>query len=187
MTDDQIIELYFDRSPQAITETQTQYGAYLSAISYNILGNQQDAEECVSDTYLAAWQQIPPARPSRLSLFLGRITRNISISRWRREHSAKRGGGQLTLAVEELECCLSDSSLTEREYAKKELRELLEAFLHTLKDTERRVFLCRYWYMDSVADISRQFGFSQSKVKSMLLRTRNKLRRYLLEKGGYTV
>lgn len=185
MTDEQIIELYFQRSPNAIAETKAQYDPYLSAISYNILGSHEDAEECVSDTYLAAWQQMPPTRPSRLSLFLGRITRNISVDRWRREHTAKRGKGQLTLAVEELDRSLSGGALPEAELEQKELRELLEAFLHTLKDTERRVFLCRYWYMDSVADISRQFGFSQSKVKSMLMRTRNKLRRFLLEKGGY--
>ena len=185
MTDNEIIDLYFSRSPDAISETEKQYGTYLANIAYNILGDRQDSEECVSDTYLAAWEQIPPLRPHRLGAFLGRITRNISVDKWRKEHTHKRGGGQLTLAVDELDRTLSGGTQPEAEFSKRELIRLLEEFLKGLKDTERRVFLCRYWYMDSISDIAVQFGFSQSKVKSMLLRTRTKLRRHLNEKGGY--
>ena len=187
MEDDQIIALYFNRIPQAIEETAHKYGAYCQSISYNILGNKSDAEECVNDTYFTVWNRIPPTKPSCFSVFLGKIVRNISISRWRSLHAMKRGKGQITVAIEELDYCLSSGFDVEKAYLNIELNEIPNEFLGELRDTERRVFLCRYWYFDSVSDIADQFGFSVSKVKSMLLRTRNKLKRHLLEKGGFEV
>lgn len=127
---------------------------------------------------------MPPHRPSILSTFLGKITRRISIDRWRKRNAEKRGGGELALALEELEDCVSGSGSVEGEMERRELVKLFHDFLNTLPATERRVFLCRYWYMDSIQTIALQFGFSQSKVTSMLHRTRAKLR-VVLEKEGY--
>ena len=127
---------------------------------------------------------MPPHRPLVLSTFLGKITRRISIDRWRMRNAQKRGSGEIVLVLDELEDCVSGSDSVEGEMERRELAELLNSFLGTLADTERRVFLCRYWYMDSIQTIAKKFGFSQSKVTSMLHRTRGKLRT-ILEKEGY--
>lgn len=184
MEDDRIVELYWSRSETAITETAAKYGSYLSSISYHILADREDAKECVNDTYHNAWDAMPPHRPSILSAFLGKITRRISIDRWRRLNAEKRGGGEIIFALEELEDCVSGVGSVEDEIQRQELRKLYRDFLNTLPDTERRVFLCRYWYMNSIGEIAREFGFSKSKVASMLHRTRGKLRT-VLEKEGY--
>ena len=184
MEDERIVALYWSRSEAAITETASKYGSYLNSISYNILSDREDAQECVNDTYHDAWNAMPPHRPSVLATFLGKITRRISIDRWRKRNADKRGGGELPLALEELEECVSGSGSVEEALRRRELAELLNGFLNTLSTTERRVFLCRYWYLDSIPSIARQFGFSQSKVVSMLHRTRGKLR-VMLEKEGY--
>ena len=187
MTDPQIIELYFRRSERAISETAARYGRLFFQISYNILHNHEDAEECVNDTYLTAWNKIPPTKPNSLSVFLSKITRRLSIDKWRRNSAAKRGGGQLTLAVEELDRTLSSGEDLEENFIRSELTRDLNAFLNKLPDQDRRVFICRYWYMDSVADIASDFGFTQGKVRTMLMRTRNKLKVYLEKKGGYAL
>ena len=184
MDDDRIVALYWSRSEAAITETAAKYGSYLRSISFSILGSREDAQECVNDTYHDAWNTMPPHRPSVLSAFLGKITRRISIDRWRKRNAEKRGGGELPLALEELEACVSGSGSVEDEVQRKELEQLLDRFLDALPVTERRVFLRRYWYLDSVQSIARQFGFSRSKTASMLHPTRAKLRA-LLEKEGY--
>ena len=184
MEDERIVALYWDRSESAITETASKYGGYLNNISYNILVDREDAQECVNDTYHAAWNSMPPHRPSILSTFLGKITRRISIDRWRKLNAEKRGSGELPLALEELEDCVSGSGSVEDEIRRRELVKLFNVFLDMLPVTERRVFLCRYWYMDSIPSIAQQFGFSRSKVTSMLHRTRAKLRS-VLEKEGY--
>ena len=132
---------------------------------------------------MTAWRAIPPRRPSVLSTFLGKITRHISIDRWRERSAYKRGGGEVTLALEELEDCVAGLQNVEMEYERKELIRAYVKFLDTLPVTERRVFLCRYWYVDSVEAIAGKFGFSQSKVKTMLYRTRVKLRKQLAEEG----
>ena len=182
MEDQGIIALFFDRSEQAIEETDKKYGGYCYSIAYNILFNREDSEECVSDTYLAAWNTIPPRRPNFLNAFLAKMTRHISIDRWRKRSAKKRGGGEIFLALEELEDCV-DSSSTETEYEKKELSRVLNQFLSSLPETERNVFLCRYWYLDSIQTISEVSGISQSKVTSMLHRLRGKLRKKLSEEG----
>ena len=184
MDDQKIIDLYWSRSETAIKETDRKYGKYCYSIAYNILTNNEDAEESVSDTYMAAWKAMPPKRPSILATFLGKITRHLSIDRWRSRNRYKRGGGEIVLALEELEDCITDGLSTEDTVQRKELTVFINRFLDALPDTERNVFLCRYWYVDSMQDIADTFGFSVSKVNSMLYRTRVKLRR-TLEKEGY--
>ena len=185
MTDHQLIELYFARSEQAITETAKQYGSLCYTISYNILYNREDAEECVNDTYLSAWNHIPPTKPNVFSVYLSRITRNLSIDRWRESHANKRGKGQVPAAVEELDYCLTKGDSPEKAYLQKELTEVLNEFLGTLPQIERKVFVSRYWYLDSIGNIADNFGFSIPKVKNMLMRTRRKLKKHLNEKGVY--
>lgn len=184
MEDEHIVELYWKRSESAINETVLKYGSYLKSISYNILVDHEDAEECVNDTYHSAWNSMPPHRPSMLSTFLGKITRRISIDCWRKKNAEKRGGGEIPLVLDELEDCVSGTGGVEDEIERKELIKLFNSFLSTLPVIERRVFLCRYWYMDSIKSIAGKFGFSESKVASMLHRTRAGLRA-LLEKEGY--
>ena len=184
MDDELIVQLYWDRSENAISETDRKYGAYCNSIAYGILQSKEDAEESVNDTYMDAWNSMPPHRPSILSTFLGKITRRISIDRWRTMNRIKRGGGEVTLALEELEQCIAGGQSPEREIEKRELAEAINRFLDLLPAEQRRVFLARYWYMDSIQQIADHFRFSQSKVMSMLFRTRNKLRRQL-EKEGY--
>ena len=182
MDDNAIIDLYFKRSEQAITETDTKYGRYCYSIAYNILSNREDSEESVSDTYMTAWNTIPPRHPSFLGAFLGKVTRHISIDRWRKSSAKKRGGGEIILALEELEAC-ADVNNTESIVEQKELTKVLNRFLASLPETERNVFLCRYWYLDSIPAISEYSGFTQSKITSMLHRTRGKLRKRLCEEG----
>ncbi len=179
MDDNRIVELYWERSESAIKETASKYSNYCYAIAYNILANREDSEECVNDTYLSAWNSMPPHRPIVLSTFLGKITRRISIDKLRMKNAEKRGGSNLTIALEELEECLSVRDDLQKELDAQILAEALNLFLEELSELERRVFLCRYWYVDSIETIAEQFGFSQSKVKSMLHRTREKLRKYL--------
>lgn len=183
MDDKSIVDLYFGRDQEAITQTDKKYGHYCYRIAYNILTNREDAEESVSDTYVAAWRAIPPRRPSVLSTFLGKITRHIAIDRWRERNASKRGGGEVPLALEELQDCVAGMQNVEMDYERKEIIKAYVKFLDALPVTERRVFLCRYWYVDSVEAIADKFGFSQSKVKTMLHRTRSKLRKQLAEEG----
>lgn len=183
MEDQGIIALFFDRSEQAIVETDKKYGGYCYSIAYNILSNREDSEESVSDTYLAAWNTIPPRHPNLLNAFLGKLTRRISIDRWRKASAKKRGGGEIILALEELEDCTADEQSTEKVFERKQLAFVFNRFLESLPETERRVFLCRYWYLDSISAIANYYGFSDSKVTSMLHRTRKKLQT-VLEKEG---
>ena len=183
MDDTQIVELYWERKECAIEETATKYGSYCHSIAENILHNEDDAKESVNDTWLDAWNSMPPHRPSVLSTFLGKLTRRISIDKWRRSTAKKRGDGQLPLVLSELEDCVSDGKSIEEKAERKLLAEVIASFVKSLPETEQKVFLCRYWYMDSVSSIASRFRFSESKVKSMLFRTREKLR-VRLEKEG---
>ncbi len=183
MDDKDIVDLYWQRNQTAVDETAAKYGKLCHSIAYNILGNHQDAEETVNDTYLSAWNSIPPNRPAVLSTFLGKLTRRICINKWREKSAEKRGGGQTALALDELEDCIPDKSSVEQETEAKLLSEAINAFVRDLPAAERDVFLCRYWYMDSIETIAKEFGFSQSKVKSMLYRTREKLRAKLIKEG----
>ena len=184
MDDRSIIDLYFDRSEKAISETAVKYGNYCFHIAFNILSDKEDSEESVNDTWLAAWNNIPPRVPAILSTFLGKITRNISLNRWKSRRAYKRGGGEVVIALDELEECISTGESAEDSFEKKELLRSVNRFLAELPDTERNIFVCRYWYLDPIADISGRFGFSESKVASMLHRVRGKLRKHL-EKEGF--
>lgn len=183
MDDNRIIELYFARSESAISETAVKYGGYCFSIAHNILENRQDAEESVNDTYLAAWNAMPPHRPSLLGAFLGKITRHLSIDRWRTYRAAKRGGGEVVLALEELEEFASDNLSAEDQAVRKELCRGLNRALAALSETERSVFVCRYWYLDAPQTIADNFGFTKSKVVNLLYRTRIKLRTQLEQEG----
>lgn len=183
MEDSQIIDLYFSRSETAISETAVKYGGYCYSIAHNILDNREDAEESVSDTYLAAWNAMPPRRPKVFQAFLGRITRHLAIDCWRMRSAAKRGGGEVELAIHELSESLAGTQSVEGAYARKELLTALNRILGTLPETERSVFLCRYWYLDSNGSIAEHFGFTEAKVRTMLSRTRAKIRRQLEQEG----
>ena len=137
----------------------------------------------MNDTWLAAWNTMPPRRPKLLAAFLGKMTRYISLDRWKNRTARKRGGGEVPLVLEELEECISGEDSVEKEYLQKEFAESLNQFVENLPDVERKVFLCRYWYMDSIETIAEHFGFSESKVASMLHRTRGKLRKMLEQEG----
>lgn len=184
MDDQKIVQLYWDRSEIAIKETDKKYGPYCYTIAYNILANNEDAQECVSDTYLAAWNNLPPRRPAILSTFLGKITRRLSIDCWRIRTANKRGGGEIPLALDELSECVSGGETPEQNLLRRQMALEFNRLLQTLPETERSVFLCRYWYLDSVASIAEHFGFTESKVSTMLHRTRKKLRT-MLEKEGW--
>lgn len=183
MEDEHIVELYWERSEEAVSETAAKYGRYLYSIAYHILANEQDAEECVNDTYSDAWKTIPPHRPSVLSTFLGKITRRIAVDFWRKNSAEKRGGGETALVLEELGECVSGSGSVEDEVERRELLHQINVFLEKLPDTERRIFLCRYWYCEPVSSIAERFGYTESRVASQLYRTRNRLRSGLKKEG----
>ena len=183
MDDSEIIELYFQRSEEAVTQTASKYGKYCYQIAYHILSSREDSEESVNDTYLAAWNTMPPRRPTILSAFLGKLTRYISLDRWKKRSAQKRGGGQVALSLEELEECISGSNNPEKEVDRKELLQYLNRFLDALPETQRKVFVCRYWYLESIPEIAARFGFSESKVTAMLHRLREKLRARLQLEG----
>lgn len=183
MDDSRIVQLYWERSENAITETASKYGSYCYSIAYNILVNAEDANESVNDTYLGAWKSIPPHEPSILSTFLGKITRRISIKKWQEKYAAKRGGGEIVLVLDELADCIPSKSSVEHEIETAELAKVIDAFILSLPVIERRVFICRYWHFDSISAICQQFGFSQSKVKTMLYRIRTRLQSYLVKEG----
>lgn len=182
MDDEQILALLERRDEQAIMAIQSKYGAYCHRIALRILGSPEDAEETVSDVWLRAWGAIPPQRPRVLSAWLGRVTRNLAISRAREKQAQKRGG-RLDLALEELSECVPSAFSTESEAEARALEQCVAAFLRRLDPVQRDVFLARYWYLASVEEIGRKTGFSPSKVKSMLQRIRTRLRRSLQEEG----
>jgi len=186
MEDSYIIALYWQRDEAALTYTREQYGAYCREIAWQILKDREDAAECENDTYWRAWQRMPPDRPHGLRSYLGAITRHLALDRWRFHHADKRGGGEVALSLAELEACVgtADSVMEEMEAAA--LSALLSVFLRALPRAECDLFVRRYWYMDSITQIAVRYGWSESKVKMTLKRTRDKLRTYL-EKEGYTV
>ena len=175
------MDLYWSRDERAIQYTDEKYHIYCHAIADRILRSMTDAEECVNDTWLRAWNAMPPQRPSNLRLFLGRITRNLSLDRYRRLHADKRGGGEMTELLEEIETCASDRDTVFEEVHKKELAERLNRFLGQLPQRDRVIFLKRYFYAMSVQDIARQLGITENNTSKILSRTRDKLKSYLEE------
>ena len=186
MEDREIVTLFWQRDERALQAAADKYGGCCRAVARNILADEQDAEECLNDTWLNAWNSIPPHRPEALGGYLAKLTRYAALKRWRDARAQKRGGGEAALVYEELADCIPARSGPDEALAEKELAELLRRFLAQLPATQRRVFLCRYWYFDSIAAIAAQFGFSESKVKSMLHRSRKRLRD-LLNKEGFAI
>ena len=183
MTDEKIIELFFCRDEQAIRESAVAYGAYCRTIASGILKDPMDAEEAVADTWLAAWDSIPPNRPKYLKLFLGSITRNRALSKWRKNCAECRGGGETALALEELEECIGTSGSPEDAVNTKELGKAITAFLQKEPTMRRNVFLRRYYYLEKLPDIANRYGLKEPNVRMMLSRTRQKLRNYLKQEG----
>lgn len=181
MEDEKIIELYWTRDEAAILETDLKYHPYCHTIAYRILTNEEDAEECVNDTWLRTWNQIPPQRPQIFSAFLGRITRNLSIDRYRKAHAAKRAGN-LAMVDLELDDCVGRSHLEEW-MDDKMIADVITAFLKEQDAFSRILFMRRYWYLESIADIAARCGASESKVKSNLFRTRKALKKRLEAEG----
>ncbi len=179
MEDSRIVELFWQRDEAAISETQQKYGNYLTKIAYSILADVEDSRESVNDTYLKAWYSIPPQRPSALSTFLGRITRQISIDIYRKRNAKKRQGSEYALALDELYDCASPDGIPEKEVEAQLLAKCIGDYLLTLSDEKRNVFVCRYYFIDSVRDIADSLGISEAKVKSILHRTRIGLKQYL--------
>ena len=184
MEDEKILELFWQRDQQALLETQYRYDAYLTKVAMNVLGDPEDSRECVNDTYLAAWDAIPPHRPQNLCAFLSKLTRRISIDLLRRNKSQKRGGGEYDLALSELDQCLPGGNTTEEIADGNALSRAIGDFLKTRTENARTAFVCRYFYMDSVKEAARACGLTESNTKVLLHRTRQALREFL-EKEGY--
>ena len=183
MTDSALIDLYWQRSEQAIAETDRAYGSYCYAVAYHVLANREDSDESVNDTWLAAWNAMPPARPSSLKAYLGRLTRNIAISRLRRSSSQKRGGGEITLAMDELGDCIPSSFDMNRTLEARELAESIDRFLAALPERERVIFTARYWYLLPVDEIARRLDMKPNTVKTSLYRSRARLLAHLKKEG----
>ena len=186
MDDRKIVALYWERSEEAISETSKKYGKYCSYIAYNILHNYEDSEECVNDTYMRAWDAMPPQRPERLSTFLGKITRNLSLNRYEKYSAKKRGAGQTALVLEELKECIPSPEHVEQAVDDMMLEETLNRFLAALPSETRKFFVRRYWYLSPVKEIASDYAVSESRVKMSLMRTRNKLKK-VLEKEGISL
>jgi len=183
MDDKKILDLYWMRSEAAISETANKYGRYCHSIAFNILRNHEDSQECVNDVYLKAWKAMPPQRPNRLSVFLGKITRNLSLNRYKKQTAEKRGCGQVPLVLDELQECIPAADSTEQAIDDLALAEALNQFLASLPPETRKIFMRRYWYISSIQEIAEDFHMGESKVKMLLLRTRNKLKLFLEKEG----
>ncbi len=183
MQDQQIVQLYWARNEEAITQTQQKYGAYLSKVAYNILADFEDSRECVNDTYLAAWNSMPTHRPDILSTYLGRIARQISIDVFRRKNSIKRYASEYALSLSELEDGFSNGETPEQAVDAKQLAEALNRFLRAVPKDARNAFIGRYYFFDPLKKVASYCGMSEAKVKSLLYRTRQSLKEYLVKEG----
>ncbi|MDE7229096.1 MAG: sigma-70 family RNA polymerase sigma factor [Oscillospiraceae bacterium] len=183
MDDNEIVRLFTERSEEAIAAAMKKYKTYCMRIAVNILYSREDAEECVNDVFLKAWETIPPHDPENFQAFLGKITRNIAINRHRDQRAGKRGSGDTTLVFEELSAVISDSTNIENEAERRELLGEISAFLKRLPERKRNIFIARYWYCESIRGIAEKFSVSESNVSVILNRTRQKLREHLLKRG----
>ncbi len=183
MDDEKIIELYFERSEQAILESGAKYGAYCFKVAFNILDNHEDSEECVNETWFRSWNAIPPKRPSRLAAFFTRITRNLALDRLDVIMAAKRGGGEYIAALEELSECTASNSDAEDEYSRKTLEDDINRFLKAIAARECDIFLSRYFYLETTMEIAKRYGLKEGNVAVILSRTRKKLREFLIKEG----
>ena len=185
MEDREIVELFWRRDENAIFQAEAKYGRYCGSIAAGILRDRGDTDECLNDTWMNAWNSMPPHRPQILSAFLGKITRFLALKKLREKNSLKRGGGEVALAFEELAETIPDGRDFRDELQAKELAEKLNEFLAGIGVTERRIFIRRYWYLEPISAISESLGFSRSKVKTDLWRTRAKLRTHLIKEGVF--
>lgn len=183
MEDEQILELYRQRDEAAIRETERKYGKYLAKIAYDILANAEDSRESVSDAYLGAWNSIPPHRPDVFSAYLAKLTRRSSIDMFRRRHREKRLGSEYALSLDELEDCVTGGDSPEENVELAELTQAVGGYLRTLDREARTIFIGRYFFFDSIREIAACHHMSESKVKSLLFRTRKRLRDYLIKEG----
>ena len=183
MEDSAIVELYWQRSDRAIAESERKYGSYCDYIARSICSNMEDAKECVNDTWMSAWNAMPEKRPKRLAAFLGCLTRHLAIDRVRAENSQKRGSGELNLALEEISNLVAADSDPAKEAERRELESVIRRWVSGLNETERLLFLGRYYYLLSIPQLAQRFGYSESKTKSLLFRLRGRLRRCLEKEG----
>ena len=186
MDDNDILDLYFNRSETAISETRDKYGLRIFKVSINILRAKEDAEECVNDTLLKAWEAIPPSRPGILGAFLAKIARNLSINKWHARGAAKRGGGEASLILSELEDCIPAPGGPEQEYESARVTQAINAYLATMDKATRAAFVLRYFHGESIRGVCQRLGISETNAKSVLFRARKKLGAYL-EKEGVTL
>ncbi len=182
MQDEHIIGLYFSRDEKAIKETDKKYGRYCHTIAYNVLHDDGESEECVNDTYYRAWNNIPPTRPTKLSSYLGRITRHLALNRYEKMSAKKRGGGAVSAVLDELAECIPDST-SEDVTNELVITQTLNCFLGSLPEQNRKIFARRYWYMSTIKEIADEYKMGESKVKMILLRSRNELKKLLEEEG----
>ena len=185
MDDKAILDLYFARNEEAITETDRKFGSYCYSVANRILNSNEDSEETVSDTYLQAWNSIPPHRPNFLKLFLAKITRNLAFSRWRKLSAEKRGGGETDLVLEELAGCIPGTEQIDDQLNAKELAKAIRLFLDTLPEREQDIFLQRYFFVEDTDTIADRYGIRRTHVNLILSRTRMKLKTYLTQEGYY--
>lgn len=183
MDDNEIVQMYWDRNEEALSATAKKYGSYCFSIAKNIVGNNEDAEECVNDTYLQTWNSIPDNKPKMLSTYLGKITRNLSFNRYKRNNAEKRGGGQIGLVLDELSDLIAAPDEPDTEFDSRLLSKAINAFLSNLSIEKRQIFMCRYWYADSINDIAERFGMTENNVSVTLNRLRKKLSNHLKESG----
>ena len=185
MTDEKIVDLYWNRDESAVAETQLKYGHYLTKIAYNILNDMEDSLESVNDTYMGAWKAMPPHRPQVLSNFLAKITRRIAIDTIRKRTSHKRIPTEYTYSLMELEECVSDKATVEEEVEVELLAKTINKFLRALPEDTRNLFICRYYFLDSLKDSAKYCNMPEATAKSLLYRTRCKLKEYLEKEGFY--
>ena len=179
MTDAEIINLFWNRDQSAITQSANQYGNYCYSIANGILNNSEDTEECLNDTWNRAWNAMPPQRPNKLSLFLGKITRNLAFDRYKMNTAQKRGGPELTFVLNELDDCIPSSVSVEQTIEDYELERIINRFLRTLPERECNIFLLRYWYNKTLSEIGIRFSMKDNNVKASLFRSRKKLKIFL--------
>ena len=183
LSDDTIIEMYWERNESAIRATDDKYGKYLFTISYNILNDRPDCEECINDTYLSAWNKIPPTRPGVLQRFLSKITRDISVDKYRKIHAQKRVPSELTVSLDELEECVASVAIEDENEAVTHISKVLNTFLLGLSRRDRFIFVCRYYYADPVKAIAKLLDISDKTVYRELAKLRADLREALLKEG----
>lgn len=186
MNDNEIVGLFFSRNEAGIKAASEKYMSYCLMIAKNITGSSEDAEECVNDALLKAWELIPPNRPEMLSTFIGKLTRNIAINKRRQHMAEKRGGGEAALALDELSTTINSGENIEEEFDRRELSREINSFLEGLPEHKRSIFICRYWYCESVKKIAADWGMTETGVSVMLHRLRDKLKAFL-RKRGYDV